>query len=306
MSELQASGWKRPLKAQLKRLHAWWAQTFRSYDAVDLSTALRGLGVKAGDAVMLHSSFSAANGFRGTPSDLIDVFLQTVGADGHLLMVSLPYRNAALDWLEGGRRFDVRKTPSMMGIVSELFRRRSGVLRSAHPTHPVLVHGPRGRSFVEAHPHCLFPCGPGSPFDAFARADGIVVFFNVPIDTFTFFHYLEHVVSPRLPFALYTDAPFAVEVVDQDGRSRTVRTHAFAREAIRRRRPERLYDALWQRGSVREQRVGATRLLAVRVRDALACTEEMLARGEYFYETGELGTASDPTASERARGRLEP
>lgn len=233
---------------------------------------------------MLHSAFSPEHGFRGSINELIDTFAEAVGPQGHLLMVSLPYRSAALDWLQSGRRFDVRRTPSMMGMVSEVFRRRAGVVRSLHPTHPVLVQGPQAARFIAAHPDCLYPCGPATPFDELARADGRVLFFNVPIDMFTFFHYLEHQVSATLPFALYTDSPFDVPVVDASGRVRSVRTYAFAREAIRRRRPERLYDELRARGMVASQRIGATQLLAVRVQDAIACTQDLQQRGKLFYD----------------------
>jgi aminoglycoside 3-N-acetyltransferase len=275
---------KRTIKARLARLRVWHAQRFRAYGRPELLSALRELGVHPGDAVMLHSAFSAQHGFRGSVDDLIDTLVEAVGPEGHLLMVSLPYRNAALDWLESGRRFDVRKTPSMMGLVSEMFRRRPDVRRSLHPTHPILVRGPRAAEFIAEHPRCVHPCGPGTPFDQLARADGLAVFLNVPIDMFTFFHYLEHLVSPGLPFALYTERVFDAPVIDAEGQPGIVRTHAFAREAIRRRRPERLYDALREGGFVASRRVGATQLLAVRVRDAIDCTHALQAQGRLFYD----------------------
>jgi aminoglycoside 3-N-acetyltransferase len=276
---------KLAFKSRLARLRSWYVRRFRAYGSADLLKVLRALGIRPGDTVMLHSAWSAAHGFRGSIDDLIDTFIDAVGPQGHLLMVSLPYRNAALDWLQSGRTFDVRRTPSMMGMVSEMFRRRAGVRRSLHPTHPVVVHGPQAERFVAAHPDCLYPCGPGTPFDEMARSDARVVFLNVPIDMFTFFHYLEHLVSPALAFPLYTDEPFDAPVVDADGRARTVRTYAFAREAIRRRRPDRLYDALRAGGFVAAQRVGASRLLAVRVSDAIACTQTLQAEGRLFYDT---------------------
>jgi aminoglycoside 3-N-acetyltransferase len=276
--------WKAAIKARLKQLHRGYAQRFRAYGPHQLLASLRALGVRAGDTVMLHSAFSAEHGFKGSINELIDTFIEAVGPEGHLLMVSLPYRNAALDWLESGRRFDVRKTPSMMGMVSEVFRRRPGVLRSLHPTHPVLAWGPRARQFVAAHPDCIYPCGPGTPFDELAKADGKVVFFNVPLYNFTFFHHLEHLVSPTLPFALYTDRIYDAPVVDESGQERIVRTHAFARDAIRRRRPDRLYDALREGGWVASQRVGASELLSVRVRDAMALTDRLQREGRLFYD----------------------
>jgi aminoglycoside 3-N-acetyltransferase len=171
-------------------------------------------------------------------------------------------------------------------LVSEVFRRRPGVLRSLHPTHPVLVLGPDAERFVAAHPDCPYPCGPGTPFDELARAGGKVGFLDVPIDTFTFFHNLEHRVSPGLPFALYTDKAFDAPVVDAEGRARTVRTYAFARDAIRRRRPERLYETLFASGVVRSARVGASRLLALDVADSIACTDRLQAEGRLFYDLG--------------------
>ncbi len=277
---------RKALKAKLKSARAWYAATFRSYGPVELLHALRALGVQPGDTVMLHSAWSREHGFRGSVGELIDTFAEAVGPTGHLLMVTLPYRNAALDWLESGRRFDVRKTPSMMGMVSEVFRRREGVQRSVHPTHPIAVLGPDPQRFIATHPACVHPCGPGTPFEEVLKADGRVVFLNVPIDTFTFFHYLEHLVHETLPFPLYSETVYEAPVVDAEGRAGTVRTHAFAREAIRRRRPERLYDTLFAKGLVAEQRVGATRLLAVKVRDAVDVTRDLQRNGNLFYELG--------------------
>jgi aminoglycoside 3-N-acetyltransferase len=272
------------LKARLLAARARYVRTFRSYDAAELLATLRALDLRPGDSVMLHSAVGNDPGFRGSIEALTNVFIDAVGAQGHLLMVSLPYRSSSLHYLRQMKRFDVRHTPSMMGLVSEYFRRRPEVVRSAHPTHPVLVRGPRAEWFIADHPASLHPCGEGSPFDKLLQADGKVFFFNVPFDTFTFFHYLEHLVSPQLPFPLYTDEPFHVPVVDRDGNTRTVTTHVFAEEAIKRRRFPVLEAALRRRGLIHERSIGNTRIQAIRVRDAVDCALEMSRRGEYFYD----------------------
>jgi aminoglycoside 3-N-acetyltransferase len=276
------------LKARLLAARRTVVRLLLSYDDRGLRRVLQDLGIRPGDSVMLHSAFSRDHGFRGSAETLTNVFLDALGPDGHLLMVSLPYRSSSLQYLQNLKQFDVRRTPSMMGLVSEFFRRRPGVRRSLHPTHPVLVHGPRAAWFVEAHPTCRHPCGPDSPFDRLAAVDGKAVFFNVPFATYTFFHYLEHLVAPRLPFPLYTGEPFDVPVVDEEGRPRTVTTHVFAAEAIRRRRFPVLEDALRRRGHIRERRIGATRIQSVNVRDTIDCVLEMAARGEFFYDLSDL------------------
>lgn len=291
MSASQPKAKLRALYRQARRTFVRW---FLSYDADALERALRRVGVRPGDSVMLHSAFEDHHGFRGTSEDAIDAFLRALGPDGNLLMVSMPYRSSSIEYLEKGRTFDVRRTPSAMGLVSEMFRRRPGVLRSLHPTHPVLACGPRAREFVEGHEDCLYPCGPGTPFDRLLQAGGKVVFFNVGVWNFTFFHWLEHRVATELGLPLYAVPPFEVPVVAADGSRRVVRTHVFSRPAIRRRRYQVLVDRLHADRVVRRTRVGATRVLAVDLRDVTECVDRMLRDGVTFYEMD--GFASEDPA----------
>ena len=276
------------LKAELRQARGRFVRAFLAYDKERLAAGLRAVGVRPGDSVMLHSAFQSTNGFRGSVEQLTDVFVDAVGPTGHLLMVSLPYRSSSLEYLNKFRVFDVRKTPSMMGLVSEMFRRRPDVTRSLHPTHPVLVRGPRAEWFVEDHPESRYPCGPGSPFDKLVTMDGKAVFFDVPVATYTFFHYLEHMVSAQLPFRLYTADAFEVPVIGRDGQRRIITTHVFAPEAIRRRRFDILEAALRQRGLIQQRRIGVSRIQAVRVNDTIDCVAEMARRGEFFYDMSDL------------------
>jgi len=272
------------LRAWLRRSEIRFVRAFRSYGPRELVAALRNLGVSPGDTIMVHSAFERRYGFEGSIGDAIDALVEAVGTQGNVLMVSMPYRGSCLEYLQKGGRFDVRRTPSAMGLVSEFFRRRPGVVRSLHPTHPVLAFGPRAGWFVEDHERCLYGCGPGSPFEKLAQVGGKLVFFNVDLNTMTFFHYLEHLVSPRLPFRLYSDEPLEVGVVDQAGLPRTVRAFVYPIESIRRRRSHRLHGWLRERGLLREKRLGASRLMLVEARQTVALVEEMMARGEYFYD----------------------
>ena len=288
--------------SQRKALKAWvfaarraYVRAFRSFTRDDLLQALRAMGLREGDALMLHSGFSQFNGFAGTIDDLTDVFLQAVGPQGHLLMVSLPYRDSTYGYLQRARKFDVRHTPSMMGMVSEMFRRRPGVLRSAHPTHPVAVAGPRAAWFVQDHPGSVHPCGPGSPFERLAQADGKIGFFDVTFDTFTFFHYLEHLVHESLPFRLYTQQVFEVPVIDALGQTSRVRTHAYDPPAIARRRFDLFEAELRSRGAIATRRIGNASMEIVRAADSIACTLDMARAGRYFYDLSpDAGPAASP------------
>ena len=286
----------RSLKTKLRAVHSDARQllvrAFLSYDAERLAACLRSLGIEHGDNLMLHSAFAAHYGFRGTITELTDVFLDAIGSEGNLLMVSLPYRSSSLEYLTSLKSFDVRKTPSMMGLVSEYFRRRPYVVRSLHPTHPVLASGPGANWIIAEHSTCLYPCGPASPFERLHALDGKAVFFNVPLDTLTFFHYLEHLVSPDLPFALYTEKPFKVPVINRAGERTVVSTYAFTLEAIRRRRFQVLEKELKSRGLIRERRLGNSRIIMVHLRDVVDCVQDMRGRGRYFYDMADLSRPS--------------
>jgi aminoglycoside 3-N-acetyltransferase len=275
---------KLALKAKVLEARRAWVRAFRSYGDAELLATLRALGIREGDSLMLHSAFAAHHGYRGTVEDLTNVLLRAVGPAGHLAMVSMPYRTSSQQYLEKIKEFDVRRAPSMMGMVSEMFRRRDGVRRSAHPTHPILVYGPRADWIVEGHAACVYPCGPGTPFEKLLSLDTKAVFFNVGFEVFTFYHYLEHRVGADLPFALYAERAYEVPVLDADGEHRLVKAHVFAAEGIPRRRIEKLEQALRAQQRFGDARVGATRILVAGLADAVACTDAMRARGEYFYD----------------------
>jgi aminoglycoside 3-N-acetyltransferase len=279
---------------QYRRIREWARQEYRradkaiadrffAYDREALASALRQLGVKPGDTLMVHSAFRFSSGFQGSPQDIIQALLEVLGDTGNLMMVSMPFGGSAYEYLQGNPVFDVRKTPSRMGILSEIFRRRKDVVRSLHPTHPVLACGPRASWLVEGHERCPYPCGKGTPFDKLRQLGGKTLFFDVPLNTFTFIHFIEDHIKEHLPVALYVDTPLRARVVDADGRAFTVETYAFSREAAAARSPDLLQQALERDGLVHKARIGRTALMLVEVEAALKTVERMVARGQPFY-----------------------
>jgi aminoglycoside 3-N-acetyltransferase len=267
-----------------RKVRQMFVRTFRSYGKHELLRSLAALGIQRGDALMVHSSFGGTSGFIGSPNDFIDTLIEAVGPQGHLLMVSMPYLSSTYAYLQQGKVFDVRKTVSQMGIVSETFRRRAGVQRSLHPTHPILALGPRAEWIVADHEKSLYPCGIATPFDKLFQLRGKVMFFNASFFTLTFFHYLEERIKDRLDFSLFFPEPFAVPYIDFQGRQRTMHTYVYTLEAIRRRRPQILRDEFDRRNLVKQQRLGNSRFELIGTEDAVRCLDDLAARGIYFYD----------------------
>jgi aminoglycoside 3-N-acetyltransferase len=274
----------RKLRALYHSSRAAYVRRFRAFGPGEVRDALASMGVRHGDCLMLHSGFARDTGFTGTVESFTDSVLDAVGQEGTLVMPTLSYRNAAIDYLGSLDVFDVRRTPSMMGLVSEFFRRRDGVLRSLNPMHPVAAKGSRAAWLVEGHEHAVHSCGPNTPWSKLLELDAKVAFFATSFAAFTFFHHIEDIVSPKLPFPLYADPPFDIPVIDQAGEKSVVRIHAFSREAIRRRRFPVFENELRRQGLIKTRRLGNTQLEIVSVRDAARTAENMIDAGRYFHE----------------------
>lgn len=98
----------------------------------------RRLGVKAGDVLMVHSSFKSLGASEASPADLIDGLIKALDG-GTLVMPALSYMHCN----PGQRVFNARTTPSNVGAVPEYFRTHYPVLRSLCPTHSCVALGAR-------------------------------------------------------------------------------------------------------------------------------------------------------------------
>ena len=274
---------KRKLKAAYYKIKRPLTHLMASYTDGQLEEKFRDLGIGPGDAVLMHSSFKQFNGFQGNPGQVIDCLLNIVGSQGHLFMVSMAYTGSSYDYLMSGEPFDVGKTISLMGVISEIFRGHEHVRRSANPLHPVLAWGPRAEWIVAGHEQLSYSCGPRSPFEKMLELDTKVLFFGVGLGSFTFVHYLEHRFRDSAPIPVYHATPLESVVIDEDGKERRLKYYVFAPEAIQRRNFLVLKEALVRGGFLTQDRIGNTNLMLVRTTDALACAARVVAQGVHFY-----------------------
>lgn len=274
---------KLSLKSSYHDLRVHLINSFLSFDGEKLKTKLAQMGVKDTDTLLVHANFNPDSGFKGTPQDVVTSLMELVGEKGNLLMVSIPFRGSSYDYLMKYKPFNVKKTISMMGLVTEMFRRKKGVLRSLHPTHPVLAYGKDSAWIVEGHEKCLFPCGPGTPFDKFRQLDGKILFLDVDFGAITFFHYVEDLTKDSLPFGVYNEKPFAVKVFDEHMAEHTVHTYAFNPDI--KRNAYKLETEMKARGLIHSAKVGNATLLLVTAKDVIACQTSMVESKKYPYDT---------------------
>ena len=267
-------------------LKKWLSKTLWAYDAEAFTRQLRKMGVQPGSTLMVHASWQQYNGFSGKPADLIDAMQHAVGEDGLLVMTSMPYHNmSSAEWLAQGKPMDIRRTPSMMGLVSEVFRRSKGVHRSLSVTHPLLAWGNGAEQFLSSHPNSDRPFGPESPFAQLAELDAIILGYDVPFSTFTYTHFAEDHLADTLPVPLYEKSPVCGRLIDFDGNEHKQCVQVLSVTANRMRREHRLVSALERNGSLQRTRIGNTRLIWIAARSLLAGAVQLAQTGPHFFDS---------------------
>jgi hypothetical protein len=82
----------------------------------------------------------------------------------------------AKEYYENGKHnFNVRKTVSQMGLLSEIFRRMPNVKRSIHPTHSICALGRLANELTKNHHLAKSTFGEGTPFDEVIKYRTIIL-----------------------------------------------------------------------------------------------------------------------------------
>ena len=167
---------------------------------------LKGLGVKPGMVLLVHSSLSAIGWVCGGPVAVILALRNALGPTGTLVM---PAHSADLTepskwreppvpetWWPVIRKnmpaYDPDLTPTRsMGIIAETFRKQNGALRSAHPQHSFCAVGPRASFITEGH-SLEFGMGERSPLARIYELDGHVLLLGVDHSRNTSMHLAEY------------------------------------------------------------------------------------------------------------------
>ena len=147
----------------------------------------RSLGIRKGGTLLVHSSMSALGYVHGGPSTVLAWLTELVGPEGTLVLPSHTWSMANA----GGRTFDVRETPSCVGVLSDTFWRQPGSVRSLHPSHSVAACGIAADELTRDHIQASTPCGSGTPYARLLAAGGQVLLLGVGLKSHTAFHTVE-------------------------------------------------------------------------------------------------------------------
>ncbi len=199
-----------------------------------IESELKKIGVVPGDTIMLHSSLSKMGMVENGSDDVIDAFLNIIGNEGTLMMPAFPAMGFSYDYLKSNPVFDIKNTPSKMGIVTEVFRKRVGVLRSLHPTDSVCAIGKNANYLIKDHFNQITPYNQYSPFYKLVELNAKIVLLGVDLNSLTNFHTLEDAVE-NFKFPVYHPTEFKTQLKDENGVLQTMLTKVHNPEYSKKR-----------------------------------------------------------------------
>ena len=166
------------------------------------------IGRDSFDILMVHSSINALLPmYKGNVKELLDyLILYSKQKKVTLVMptFTLGKKNSGPESFYLNKKvFDVDKTPTTVGLLNELFRRKKDVLRSIHPTHSIAALGPKAEELTNKHHICETSFGDNSPF-------GIMDSYNTKIlglgvyyyRNLTHVHVVEDILKDKFPYPI--------------------------------------------------------------------------------------------------------
>jgi aminoglycoside 3-N-acetyltransferase len=167
-----------------------------------LVSELRGLGVRPGGVLMVHTRVSALGWVIGGTGSVVLALLDALGPDGTLMAYAGweddPYDMAS--WPEAWQAayeadlppFDPRTAEAVHanGRLPERIRTGPEAVRSRQPEASIVALGRRAAWIVADHP-LDDAYGAGSPLAKLVEADGQVLALGAPLSTLTLLHHAE-------------------------------------------------------------------------------------------------------------------
>ena len=184
------------------------------------------LRLASGDLVYVHSGMDGLN--LDFPFYRILFLIQeVVGPRGTVVFPTYPnHRISSYEWLQQGNVFNVRRTPSYTGILTEFARRQSEALRSLHPTKSVCAIGPAAGELTATHHLSPYPYDTNSPYYKLIEGGGKIIGLGASTNYISFGYCVDDAFKEKFPVRVYHHQIFDVPCINYAGERVMVKTYA--------------------------------------------------------------------------------
>lgn len=195
------------------------------------------LGIKRGDNLFIHGSMDMINTDL-TPLQMLELILDIVGKDGSVTAPTF-IRYSSKEWMLMDRNFDIKKTPSGMGIFSERVRRHKLAKRSLHPTKSVATIGKLADSVLNEHHLDSYQFGVKSPFVKLLDYDVKIIGLGSPMSYLSMVHTVEDSYPNEYPKKINEDTVYEKICINENKDEIVVKTLVHDLRIIAKANPEK-------------------------------------------------------------------
>ncbi len=213
------------VRSKVKRMKRKMRNALKCADKTSLSDFRRiltdELGLSQGDKIFVTSAFANLNAQGYSPKDAIKVMMEIVGDEGLIMMPYYPPMNS-MEWVRKGEVFEMGKTVSGMGVMTNVFAGMEGVQMSEHPLKSVCAWGKDVSRYITDHYKDVDPYGDNTPYGRLL-ADGHSKSLCLGVVNLPMFHAIED--KNQAPDTLYYDERlYDVPFVTKEGETIVCRT----------------------------------------------------------------------------------
>ena len=184
------------------------------YQKQDLMTHLADMGIDPKGTLLVHSSMKAIGDVEGGADTVLDALCAYM-RDGLLVLPTHTWRQMN----ETYTVFDSRTEPSCVGVLTNLFMKREGVVRSLHPTHSVAAFGKDAEDYIAGEELTRTPCARNGCWGKLYDRKAQILFLGCTLKSNTYLHGVEEWIDT--PNRLKPTAQ-DFTVIDRDGVSHIV------------------------------------------------------------------------------------
>lgn len=249
------------------------------YTEKELREHLQDMGLKGEETILIHSSMKAIGEVENGAETVLDAWMNFF-KNGLLLLPTHTWKTVNQEQ----PIFDPKNSPSCVGILTNLFMKRQGVVRSLHPTHSVAAFGNDATNYVKGEEEATTPCMPYGVYDRLRDKNGKILLIGVGHERNTFIHSIEEVLN--VPNRL-SDNPMKLTIVMPDGTAREsyMRKHFNADQPHISEDFVKLTDAYYEFGVAKKVRFGDANCILCDCNGLFEVTKKVLKKDPQWFVT---------------------
>jgi aminoglycoside 3-N-acetyltransferase len=237
------------------------------------------LGLRAGDVVLVHSSYKSLGAVEGGPQTVVDALLDVLTPEGTLIMPTFNFN------FNKGEPWDVNKTPSHMGVLTEVVRTNPEARRVFHPFYSFAILGKLKDELTRVRYKDSY--GKDSIFMRLRELDAKIMVIGLSYThSMTFFHHIEQMNGVDYSFI----KAFTGMVTDENGNTYedtfTMLVRDIDKGVITEVDP--MGEVLEQRGVVKLAQIGEGTVKLMKANEVYTVTSEEMKRDPHLLYKVEL------------------